>query len=108
MSEEPAPATEPFTVPRMTDDELRAFVRGFCDGQIFTSAQCRADEDLPMVFMPLALGALAGVPYDVIATIGCLYESLDKAGPRSINGMPSFFSFRVMHVEDWKRAVVAI
>ena len=40
--------------------------------------------------------------------IGGFWEYLNQAGPRGINGMPCFFSCRIMHKEDWKRAVAAI
>jgi hypothetical protein len=40
--------------------------------------------------------------------LGCIWESIDQAGPRTINGMPIFFSCHIMHAEDWKRAKVAI
>lgn len=40
--------------------------------------------------------------------IGLIYEYLDKAGPRSINGYPIFFSMRIMHRDDWARAARAI
>jgi hypothetical protein len=95
-------------VPRMSDEQLRRFVVDFMGGRIFTSAQIRNDGDIPMVFMPLALGALHDWPREDWADIGIFYEYLDKAGPRSINGNPCFFSFRLMHVEDWKRCHVAI
>lgn len=39
--------------------------------------------------------------------IGVIWEYLAQAGPRSINGMPMFFSCRFMHREDWQRALAA-
>lgn len=36
--------------------------------------------------------------------IGVVWEWLSKAGPRSINGYPIFFSCRLMHREDWEKA----
>ena len=35
--------------------------------------------------------------------IGMLYESYDKAGPRSINGFPMFFSCKIVSSEDTKK-----
>jgi hypothetical protein len=40
--------------------------------------------------------------------LGCVWENLSAAGPRSINGCPIFFSMRMMHREDWERARGAI
>ena len=45
---------------------------------------------------------------DSLKQIGCIYEFVDKAGPRSINGYPIFFSFRMIHTDDWARAAAAI
>ena len=40
--------------------------------------------------------------------IGGFWEFNSKALPRSINGLPCFMSVKVMHIEDWRRANVAI
>jgi len=44
-----------------------------------------------MIFMSLALGALADMTEEAINDIGLIYEYWDQAGPRSINGYPIFF-----------------
>ncbi len=78
---------------------LKAFVVDYCSGRIFTSLHLSETEldILPMVFMPLALGAK--VPEDVVV----VWEHLDKAGPRSINGYPSFWSCHFMNKADYAR-----
>ena len=43
-----------------------------------------------------------------MADLGCIYEEYSKAGPRSINGYPCFFSFHVLSKNDWERARKAI
>lgn len=95
-------------IPRMTEDEIRQFVLNLCDGHVFTSAQIREPDMAEMVFMPLALGAFEGWTEDECSKVGCVWEHMKEAGPRSINGMPMFFSLRTMHVEDWARARAAI
>jgi hypothetical protein len=40
--------------------------------------------------------------------IGVLWEWMSKAGPRAINGYPTFFSVRLLHRDDWERARKAI
>ena len=40
--------------------------------------------------------------------LGVIYEEISKAGPRSINGQPIFWSLRVINRSDWKRAHAAI
>lgn len=95
-------------VGRKSEEELREFVIDFLAGRIFTSAHMTNSASLGLVFMPLALGALSDWPDEDWADIGIIYEYLDKAGPRSINGMPSFFSLRIMHRDDWLRCIKAI
>jgi len=43
-----------------------------------------------------------------LQNIGVIYEYISKAGPRSINGYPCFFSFRILNKADWLRAHAAI
>ena len=40
--------------------------------------------------------------------IGCVWDWFDKCAPRSVNGMPMFFSLRLMNRADWERAHKAI
>lgn len=90
-------------VPRMSDEDLRRFVLGYCDGQIFTNRQIKKPRDVLAVFLPLVLWkdpSLDG--------IGLLWEWLSQAGPRSVNGYPQFMSVRLMREEDWERASAAI
>ncbi len=95
-------------VPRMTKNERVQFVLNYVDGQIFTSMQIRNPNDLPMVFMVLAFGALDGWEREDAKQIGCFYEYLSAAGPRAINGMPMFLSVRFMHRDDCERCFDAI
>ncbi len=102
QEEKPRPA-EP---PRMPDDELRKFVNDFVSGKIYSMAHVPEGEDPVMPFMVLKMGG--GLPYTDISSVGMVYEYLDQAGPRSCNGMPGFFSHRVMHKKDWERAFKSI
>ena len=36
--------------------------------------------------------------------LGGVWEYMDKALPRGINGLPCFMSMRLMHIDDWNRA----
>lgn len=91
-------------LPRLSDDELREFIDAFISGRIFTSNHIpEGNGDLiAMVFMPIAFGAVTKETAEEVALV---YEYLDKAGPRSINGMPIFFSCRLLHKKDWERAL---
>jgi len=59
--------------------------------------------------MPLAFQDLESMGFyeEDIANIGTIWEHITECGP-SINGMPIFFSMRVMHKDDWARASAAI
>lgn len=104
MSEDEAiPA---WTVQRLPEERLREFVDGVCSDRIYLSGYVREPRMLGMVFMPLALGLLSACTNP--KEIGCAWEWMSAAGPRSINGMPMFSSVKFIHVEDWKRAVAAI
>jgi hypothetical protein len=52
--------------------------------------------------MPIALGAFSKWTEEEIKNVGLIYEHLNSAGPRSINGMPNFFSLQVLNQEDTK------
>lgn len=103
--EEPEPIDK--DVPRMTDEQLKEFVLGLCDGKLLTSAQVRQPDLIPMIFLPVAFGVFNGWSKEEIENIGVLWEWNDRAGLRGINGYPIFSSLRMMHKEDWKRAVDA-
>lgn len=93
-------------IPRLTDDQLREFVLGVVDGRIFTDHQAR---DPVMVFYPLLFGAFSEYNQESVKNrLGCIYEYVDKALPRAVNGQPCFMSMRCMHIDDWKRASTAI
>lgn len=94
-------------VPNLPQDALRKFVADFLAGHIFTSAQVRDTSVLQMVFMVIALGGLDPEKTD-LESIGVIYEYMDKAGPRSINGYPVFFSCKLLSRDDWIRAHKAI
>lgn len=104
---------KPKAVPRLwgtrpTDDELKEFVFAWCNGQLFSDRHIQNPNDLPMVFLPVALGAFAETPKEDLEQIGVMYEFLSAAGPTSCNGMPCFFSMRLLHKQDWERCRVAI
>ena len=110
----PDPANSPLemlTIERATDDELRKFVDDFVSSRIFTDRHIRPSDvvgTMSMIFMPIALGAFSKYEKESLKIVGCIYEYMSEAGPRSVNGYPIFFSMRFLHVEDWKRACKAI
>ena len=95
---------------RMSDEDLKEFVLDYCDRRIFTDQHITSGRvrDVGMVFMVLGLGAGAGMRKEDIDQVGLIWEHMSKAGPRAINGMPTFLSARLMHKDDWERARKAI
>jgi hypothetical protein len=104
-----APDPKP-AVPRMSEDELRKFVLGVCDGRIVTS-NVVPGYLLPLVFMPLGLAASDMIRTIDVDSVGLVWESLDAPGQipgRAINGFPMFTSCHVMHKADVARVRVAV
>jgi len=76
-------------IPLMTEDGLKDFVLGCCNGHIFTSNQVPDEEAqhlLGSIFMPLVFGALKNYDQESIENIGVLWEHMSEAAPRGING----------------------
>jgi hypothetical protein len=97
--------------PGVTDEQLREFVLAYADGRIFTSADIPKGQEArlyPLIFMPVALGAFSNVRKNDLKHVGVLWEYMNKAGPRGINGYPMFMSLRVLNRTDWDRARKAI
>ena len=52
--------------------------------------------------------ASQGFIFTRMQNLGVIYEDIGKAGPRSINGQPIFYSLRIINTSDWNRARKAI
>lgn len=78
--------------------ELVEIAKDMYNGRIFTDRHCRSGDEVSMVFMILTLMK----PKDLkkIANLtgnkGMIYEYMDQAGPMSVNGLPTFFSCKVL------------
>lgn len=83
-----------------TPEELKKIVEDLLAQKLFTSLHLKDLNDLPRVFMPFALGAWSHFTKEAAMDIGMIYESYDQAGPRSINGLPIFTSFKLINTKD--------
>jgi hypothetical protein len=81
-----------------TDKELRQLAKRVVNREIFISNQ---SDVIQMSFLVLALAGPDQIPEDV----GAVYEEMSKAGPRSINGYPCFFSCQFLTREETKLVV---
>lgn len=82
---------------RMEKEDLKKLALDMHKGLIFADTQIQQPNMLVMVFMPLALMPINKKWVD---QVGLIYEYLDKAGPRSVNGMPTFMSMRIVPRAD--------
>lgn len=110
----PAPEAPPreWVMHKMSSEEKTKFVRDWIGNAIFSDrhvGKADASSILPMIFMPLAFGALAGAPPEYLDDIGLVYEYYGKdQASRSINGYPMFMSVRFMSKADWESCVKVI
>lgn len=87
----------------MKPEEIKQLATDIFLNKVFTSrhiAPQEAASTVGMVFIPLALGGLSNCSKSYIKDIGMMYEYLDKAGPRAINGYPIFTSVRLASLKD--------
>jgi len=98
--------------PDKSDKELRKLALDIADDKVFIDWYLKHDDDsnlekyghyLTMVFMPLALGAFKDWNREDLKELGMIYEYLTEAGPRSINGYPSFMSLQYLKREEASR-----
>jgi hypothetical protein len=89
-----------------TELELKQLAIDLVEGKVFTSNHLCAEgrEDMiSSIFMPLALGALSGMPEEELKQLGMVYEYLDKAGPIAVNGFPTFMSCGLLTLNDARK-----
>lgn len=115
---------------KLTIDEIKAIVTDVYDGKTFTSLQCDGISIMTCFMPMLFLGSAPSSPsitgdikkdrknkllhidalevyknetpdrLKFIENIGMVYENIDSALPRAINGMPCFSSCKIVSKED--------
>ena len=87
-----------------TDEEIKEIALGIHSGNIFCDRHLQKPDDISFVFIPLILndGALSE---DDLKQIGMIYEYMDEASSRGINGYPCFYSMRILGKEDAKKVL---
>ena len=82
-------------------DELKQIARDVLAGRIYSDKDVPDPSMIHLVFVPLVFLSLRQVMamrrQTETGTMFMLYEYVDKAGPRTVNGQPVFFSFRVLN-----------
>lgn len=84
-------------------EELVKIGKDMAQGLIFTSNHIREHDmqDVASIFMPLLFMDEKTAEEFKQTNPFVLFEYLDKAGPRSMNGYPTFFSMGHMNKEEW-------
>lgn len=86
------------------EQELKQIAIDIYKGLIFTDRHIHNSEDISLVFMPFVFMDKKQMKEFKKDPPGLIFEYIDKAGPRSINGMLSFFSMQFLSINDTKKA----
>ena len=62
-----------------------------------------ADDMLPTVFIPIALGALKDIPDSDLGLVGAILGDGQQISPRGVNGRAVYYGGRFIHRDDWAR-----
>lgn len=111
------PETEGPMVPRskqfpvMSTADMKTLAKDIATGKVFMDIFLKEQEVGKighLIFMPMMFMDWSDWTDEDKAQFGAVYEYFDKAGPRSINGYPIFFSCRFIHRDDlrvvWRMA----
>lgn len=90
---------------KMTDDEINSLAEDIYRDRVFTSNHVRPGDlnMLPVIFVPLVFADKKFIEMMQKDAPGMIYEHFSEAGPRSVNGYPTFFSFHIVSQEDAKK-----
>lgn len=90
---------------KMTDDEINALAEDIYRDRVFTSDHIRQGDlnMLPVIFVPIIFADKKWIELMQKDAPGMIYEHISEAGPRSVNGYPTFFSFHIVSKDDAKK-----
>lgn len=80
---------------RKTPEEITELARDIVTNVVYITT---GHQDIGMQFMVLMFVNWDGE--EPLKKIGALYEEYGKANPMGVNGLPTFFSCRFVHVDD--------
>lgn len=86
----------------MTDQELKALAREWCEGRILFSTQV-PKEIISMVFMPIIFLNEEQRKELIAENVFAFYGKMADAGPRGINGYPIFWTMYRISEPDYKK-----
>jgi hypothetical protein len=90
----------------MTTEQEKHLALDIYRGAVFTDRNCPPDMigSVFMVFTFMEREDLERLK-EKIGESGVIYEYLDKAGPRTVNGLPMFMSMNVLTTEEAARVI---
>lgn len=89
--------------PKLTDAEVKDLARRVYRNEVFTSDQVDPPDMIPNVFMVFALMKPEDQEELIEKRASLLYAKMKDAGPRSVNGLPVFFSMSWLNETDhWR------
>ena len=84
----------------LTNEEAAQLAKDIYSGHVFTDRHVTPPQDLSLVFMVLVFTPPEEIEKIKANPPGLTYEYMDKALPRSINGMPCFMSCHMIDKES--------
>jgi len=81
-----------------SEADLRQLAVDYVEGKIFTSAHVQGHNE--SVLLSIFIVLLLGVPAAWVQNAGLLFEYMDKRGPVTCNGWPTFFSVQKITNHD--------
>ena|SRR5271157_157264 len=88
-----------------TDEQLKQLAKDIFTGLVFTNNHIPPDDPMALgiVFMPLVMMNDEQQAEFTAKQPGMVYEYLDKAGPREMNGLPMFTSLQFITVDEYEK-----
>ena len=97
------PNAKPQEYQKLTRKQRITLAEDIYEGRVFTDRQC--SRDFQSSFMVFAfMTAEQKEPYRLNPP-GLVYEYMTEAGTMSVNGMPTFFSCRMLSIDESKRVL---
>jgi len=88
-----------------TDKELKQIAIDIHSNKIFTDRQVENPRDLIHVFLPLAFLTEKQINDLKESSPGLIYEYMERALPRCINGYPTFASLNTLTQDEFKKMI---
>lgn len=92
-------------IKRQSDAELKQLAKDIVAGKVFHSGMLHESDShiAGSIFMPLTFMTAKQMKALRKDNPGLIYEYMDKAGPRAINGYPIFTSCRMLNQKDLEK-----